>query len=220
MFKPLSSLLLFALICICAYQQNKSSGGGNIENQGMECAVEGSCHQEVIPKGANVHGSPIAAPIECVDRYDACRDFAAADECNKNPGWMTVNCPSSCNHCHLRDPNVRCSRSFLNISSDPIYIPGDMSKMFSRIEEEFKNRYKVTILSKSPWAVILDNFITDSEIKSILESVDNWERSTDTGSQNEYGEAGKYCPKVELAQTLGVVKDVNPIQMFKTSYQK
>ena len=23
-----------------------------------------------------------------------------------SPGWMIVNCPVSCNACHLRDPNV------------------------------------------------------------------------------------------------------------------
>ena len=191
MYKYITVLFTFVLVGICAYQQNKSHNRGDSASQGMECSVEGTCQQEVIPKGANVHGSPLAAPVECVDRYDVCQEFATAGECTKNPGWMTVNCPSSCKNCHLRDPNIRCSRSFLNISSDPIYKPGDMSKMFSRIEEEFKDRYTVTVLSTSPWAIILDNFISDVEVDAILATVDNWERSTDTGSQNEYGEAGK-----------------------------
>ena len=162
-----------------------------------ELSEDGTCvsvsvSDEVkIPKGANPDGIPIPATAECIDRYSDCVEFARTNECIRNPGWMTVNCPLSCNNCHLRDPNLRCNRSFLNISSDPIFNPGDMASMFQRIEKTFGKKYKIRIVSESPWVVIFDNFLEEDEMNALVETVDGWERSTDTGLANEYGETGR-----------------------------
>jgi prolyl 4-hydroxylase len=105
--------------------------------------------------------------------------------------WMIIFCTKSCEACHLRDPKVRCAREQLNISTTPAYQPGDMNSMFSSIVSRFQDRYDINVISTSPWIVTFDNFISDQEVDSLLNSVTKFERSTDTGETNEYGETGR-----------------------------
>jgi len=78
------------------------------------------------------------------------------------------------------------NRSSLNISTEPIYMPGDMNRMFENIPVEFAH-YGVNIISTSPWIVIFDNFLTDEEVQALISTNEgNWERSTDSGVANEY----------------------------------
>ena len=147
-----------------------------------------------IAKGSNEGGKPPEAQLgNCKDRYPKeCNLYAKEGECDKNPGWMIVNCPASCRSCHLLDPKKRCDRRFLNISSDPIYDVGDMDRMFLSIPKVFGHLYDIEVVSNSPHIVVFHNFVSDEEIEAILESVsDNWERSTDTGATNEFGETGR-----------------------------
>jgi len=104
---------------------------------------------------------------------------------------MIMNCPKICNACHLRDPKIRCPRAALNMSTDPIYQPGDMNRMFTSIKSRFGHLYDINILSESPWVVTFDNFLTDKETKALIKTVKKWERSTDTGETNEFGETGR-----------------------------
>lgn len=104
---------------------------------------------------------------------------------------MIINCPKSCNACHLRDPKVRCDRAALNMSTTPIYAPGDMDKMFENIQTKFGSRYGVNVISTAPWVVTFDNFLSDKEIKALIKTQKKWERSTDSGQSNEYGETGR-----------------------------
>ena len=77
-------------------------------------------------------------------------------------------------------------RAALNISTEPIYRPGDLDQMFANIEVEFAH-YGITVISTSPWIVTFDNFLTDEEAEALISTNEgNWERSTDTGSVNEY----------------------------------
>jgi len=163
-------------------------------------AGTGTCTDNVeakaVPKGASLDGKPRVAEKECKDRHDACVRFAKQGECTKNPGWMIMFCAASCDACHMRDPKVRCDRASLNISSDPIYAPGDMATMFTNIEERYGARYGVEVLSREPWVVTLDNFVTDAEIAALIDTnKEHFERSTDTGSMNEFGETGKLVSK-------------------------
>jgi len=146
-----------------------------------------------IAKGANAQGKPPTVSFnECNDRSEQCKGFARQGECDKNPGWMIVNCPASCNACHLRDPKIRCNRANLNISTDPIFAPGEMSAMFRNIEAEFGDRYGVTVVSNDPWVVTFDNFLTDDEVNALITTAaGHWERSTDSGQVNEFGETGR-----------------------------
>ena len=142
-----------------------------------------------LPQFANAEGKPRAAEKVCEDRHDQCKGFQKAGECDKNPGWMIVNCPKSCKACHLRDPAVRCPRNVLNMTQEPIYQPGDMNAMFARIVERFGSTYEVNVLSRDPWIVTLDNFVSMEESKALITATGGkWERSTDTGTANEFGE--------------------------------
>ena len=144
------------------------------------------------PKGANSAGKPREVDAKkCEDRHQQCVGFAAQGECDNNPGWMIVNCPHSCDSCELLDPQVRCNRASLGIKEDHVYKPGDMQAMFSAIEKTYP-QYGVTVHSTDPWVVTFDNFLSDDEVNALITSVDgNWERSTDTGSVNEFGETGR-----------------------------
>ena len=127
-----------------------------------------------VPKGANEKGEPVKVNTgECKDRHEVCKDYVANGECNHNPGWMTINCPVSCNACHLLDPKVRCDRMRLNISDVPVYAPGDMHNMFSSIQERFGERYGVTVLSEKPWVVTFDNFLSDDEVRCLWSTAGN-----------------------------------------------
>jgi hypothetical protein len=99
---------------------------------------------------------------------------------------MTVNCPHTCNTCELLDPKIRCDRARLNISTEPIYESGDMQAMFKGISKAYKKKYGVKIISKDPWIVTFENFLSDEEVNALIETVsDEWERSTNTGEMNE-----------------------------------
>ena len=77
------------------------------------------------------------------------------------------------------------ARSAINISTEPIYKPGDLNSMFANIAVEFPH-YGISVLSTSPWIVTFDNFLTDEEADALISTNEgNWERSTDTGSVNE-----------------------------------
>ena len=142
-----------------------------------------------LPQFANAEGKPRATEKVCEDRHDQCKGFHSLGECDKNPGWMIVNCPKSCKACHLRDPAVRCPRHVLNMTQEPIYQPGDMNAMFERIVDRFGSKYEVNVLSKEPWIVTLDNFVSMEESKALISATGGkWERSTDTGTANEFGE--------------------------------
>lgn len=158
------------------------------------CVVndEGNTVCSKIPRGANREGKPeVVSLSDCKDRHADCQSNMQRGECQNNPGWMTVNCAKSCNHCHLLDPKVRCERKRLNISTEPALYPGDLEYIFQNMYDNYHHRYEVTIHSSSPWVVTFENFLTDIEIDSLLGTVDNWERSTDTGKANDFGETGR-----------------------------
>jgi len=76
-------------------------------------------------------------------------------------------------------------RAALNISTEPIYKPGDLNWVFANIAEEFPH-YGITVISTDPWIVTFDNFLTDEEVDAMISTNEgNYERSTDTGSVNE-----------------------------------
>lgn len=77
------------------------------------------------------------------------------------------------------------------MSDTPAYAPGDMNRMFEGIVDRFSSVYDINVLSTDPWVVTFDNFLTDPEAKALISTVSQWERSTDTGTSNEFGETGQ-----------------------------
>lgn len=64
--------------------------------------------------------------------------------------------------------------------------------MFENIERDFGDKYGINILSRDPWIVTFDNFLDSVEVDALISTVDGqWERSTDTGSVNAFGETGR-----------------------------
>lgn len=81
--------------------------------------------------------------------------------------------------------SLQWRRTALNISTQPIYAPGDMNAMFANIPIQFSH-YGAQVLSTSPWMIVFDHFITDEEANALISTNEGrWERSTDSGSVNE-----------------------------------
>jgi len=134
----------------------------------------------------------------CQDRHRRCPQDARNGECERNPGWMIVNCPVSCNRCEMLDPKKRCDRTLphLNMSANPTWEAGSLDALFEDIvSHERWKPFNPTALSSppdGPWIVSFDNVIEDAEADALVKTVqDKFERSTDTGAANEYGEAQK-----------------------------
>lgn len=113
----------------------------------------------------------------CQDKFIECP--SRKQECELAPGMMVSYCPKTCKLCHLRDSKKRCTRSQLNISSTGSFKDNELHTMFKNIEKNFSDKYEISILSKSPWIVTLENFVTDEEIDAIISTnKDNFQRST------------------------------------------
>ena len=109
---------------------------------------------------------------------------------------MIVNCANICKSCPLRDAKIRCNRDYLNMTSIPAKPTGGLTTMFENIIEKYSTIYNVTVLSRDPWVVTFDNFMTDTEIDALLSTASSngqsWERSTDTGIVNAYSSSYSY----------------------------
>ena len=158
---------------------------------------------QVMTAGRTTYVLPASTPVavqksNCQDRSRRCKIDAANGECTRNPGWMIVNCPVSCGQCELLDPKKRCSReaAHLNMSTEPSWERGSLDALFTDIvTNPVWAAFKPTAASQppdGPWVVTFDNVVKDEEIEALLASVAaDFERSTDTGASNEFGEAQK-----------------------------
>lgn len=69
----------------------------------------------------------------------------------------------------------------------PAIYPGDLDSMFNGLADRWP-QYNVTVHSRSPWIVTLDNFIEDELVEGLLDTVrDQFRRSTDQGAVDERG---------------------------------
>lgn len=175
--------IVVAVLSVLLYGVFKLAMGGNDSVQ---------LSTRVIPKYANPDGKPNEAEEGCEDRNSQCANYAARGECTKAIGWMIINCPVSCNTCHLRDSAVRCDRDTLNISHTKALEPNSLNSKFNRIEHELSSQYNINIVSRSPFIVTFDNFLSSQEADSLIKVGGvKWERSTDTGTSNKFGETGR-----------------------------
>lgn len=139
---------------------------------------------------------------------------AARGGCSQSPGWMIVHCCKSCdeelNASALLDFDARCSRERLNMT-EPAWKPGDLDNLFKKwvTDEEFK-QYTPNVVSSpggefggidGPWILTFDTFLTNFEADQIWEGgkKSGFERSTDQGDQNEFGEMEKVMSKTRTS---------------------
>ena len=66
-----------------------------------------------------------------------------------------------------------------------------MNKMFESLITKYSSKYDINIISRAPWVVTFDNFLSDKEVTALIKTVKRWERSTDVGTTNEIGETGR-----------------------------
>jgi len=168
----------------------------------------------VVPKEAAPLSGERAARNQCVDRYEMCADEAARGTCTNAPGWMIVHCCKSCdeelNASALLDYDARCSREALNMTG-PAWEPGDLNILFEKwvTDDEFKEFTPNVVSSPGakfggidgPWIVTFDTFLTDFESDQIWEGgkVSGFERSTDQGATNDFGEMEQIVSKTRTS---------------------
>jgi len=168
----------------------------------------------IIPEGAAPLSGERAKNSRCVDRYSMCITEAERGACKYAPGWMIIHCCKSCdedlNASALLDSNVRCSPEHLN-TTEPAWQPGDLNKLFEKwvTDDEFK-QYTPNVLSSpnaefgganGPWIITFDTFLTDFESDQIWKGGEmvGFDRSTDQGNVNEFGEMEQIVSKTRTS---------------------
>ena len=103
----------------------------------------------------------------CLNKDDMCTHWALQGRCSEVD--VKLKCGPSCESCLYLDDNVRCGGTIDQLPN--ALSAGSVDKMFKRIVRD----YDVKILSQptpeedKPWIVTIDNFVSDEEIKVILE---------------------------------------------------
>jgi hypothetical protein len=142
----------------------------------------------------------------CKNNHESCAFWSVIGECEKNPGYMKTKCSPSCFSCDQLSVETRCP---INLTETPnIWEPGDVNKFFTNLTtmDEYK-QYGVKVLSapdylpgdsaekevdylvNGPWAVLLENFISDEEADRLIElgAAEGYERSSDVGKEKADG---------------------------------
>jgi len=113
--------------------------------------------------------------------------WAASGECERNPGYMRFQCAPACFSCEQLDFKVRCPLSD-DLPDHNIWRPGDLNRMFQRIESNFPHAdvvLKPQTDVDAPWVVVIDDFLNETECQTIIELGHNrgYEQSKDVGSR-------------------------------------
>ena len=167
-----------------------------------------------------VSGAAPELEEECRDRHRDCDVFTENDNCELNPGWMIMNCPVACGACHLRNQDVRCVRENMNMTTDPIYRPGDMLRMYESLVDRFEDRYTVNVLSSSPYVVVIEDFLSNDEIRTLINTVKGWQRSTDSGEINKLGQSGSKLSEGRTSSTSWCDGDCESSSYVQNLYKK
>eukprot|EP00040_Diaphanoeca_grandis_P001787 m.19555 g.19555 ORF g.19555 m.19555 type:complete len:389 (-) comp12515_c0_seq1:262-1428(-) len=139
---------------------------------------------------------------DCEDKNDNCSWWKEIGECEKNPGYLLQNCPKSCNFCRATLPKEqRCVRD----TNEPAWItaPGGYNTMFERImtDPEIQRLYSPVALSRDPWVVQFDNFVSQQEADNIFTMVnDKFEGSTVCGDLDDNGVIGRQTLRTRTSQ--------------------
>jgi hypothetical protein len=118
----------------------------------------------------------------CKNNHESCAFWAVIGECEKNPGYMKTKCAPVCRSCDQLSIETRCP---IDLEKMPnIWEKGDVNKFFYNLTTLPENqKYGIKVLSRpdylpgdtketadykgnGPWAVLLENFISDEEATS------------------------------------------------------
>mmetsp|Transcript_29596 Transcript_29596/g.90796 ORF Transcript_29596/g.90796 Transcript_29596/m.90796 type:complete len:461 (+) Transcript_29596:8-1390(+) len=140
----------------------------NPDYMGANCNSScGACDSEVLG-GANPKPVPT---VQCKDESDMCSSWATAGECEANSNYMSRSCARSCNTCEQM--NAACARP----NSTAAVRTGEISSMFEYALEAF-HQYRPRALSRDPWVLAFDDFISETEAQRLIElCADSFTRS-------------------------------------------
>jgi prolyl 4-hydroxylase len=131
----------------------------------------------------------------CKNQHKSCTAWAVAGECEKNHGYMKVNCAPACLSCDYLSIEGRCP---LDPNAKQAWGEGDLNKMFEKLTSEpYLTKYSVETLSSpvtgGPWVITMDDVVSEEEAKRLIElgAVEGYERSTDVGKMKADGTSEK-----------------------------
>ena len=147
-----------------------------------------------------------------------CINWKQYGYCELNPGYMIQYCASTCEMCHLVNPQIRCKQFHQNPT---IFKNDEMNNMFNNLEKQLiinnnnnncnnntsennhntsennqkeediciVNNKTINIISRDPWIVTIDNFITSEEADTIISIPHSnaWIQSTAAGAYQADG---------------------------------
>eukprot|EP00539_Tryblionella_compressa_P000048 CAMPEP_0178739980 /NCGR_PEP_ID=MMETSP0744-20121128/4345_1 /TAXON_ID=913974 /ORGANISM="Nitzschia punctata, Strain CCMP561" /LENGTH=397 /DNA_ID=CAMNT_0020392721 /DNA_START=74 /DNA_END=1267 /DNA_ORIENTATION=- len=122
----------------------------------------------------------------CRNKHELCAYWSLMGECDKNEGYMKVNCAPACRSCEKLDYKHRCP---IDPNAVDALQPGDVNKLFERIAngEEYK-QYEPIVMSRppeGPWLILFENVLSQEEADRLIELGGKlgYERSTNVGKQ-------------------------------------
>jgi len=158
-------------------------------------------------KYANVRGM-------CRNAHSQCAFWAILGECEKNPGYMQVQCGPVCKSCDKIDVAVRCP---VDPQAQDALRPGALNRMFERIvTEPWYQQFEPVVLSRpyyaegdtaanatyriGLWLIMFDNALSDEEADRMIElgGTEGYQRSTGVG---ELKSDGNYVATTSSSRT-------------------
>ena len=103
---------------------------------------------------------------------------------------MESSCAPACMLCDMLLMEKRCP---VDPNAKPAWESGSLNAMFEHLtSEEVASKYPVTVLSKDPWVVTLDDVIGEEEAERLIElgGIQGYERSQDVGQKKADGSYG------------------------------
>mmetsp|Transcript_1080 Transcript_1080/g.3152 ORF Transcript_1080/g.3152 Transcript_1080/m.3152 type:complete len:492 (-) Transcript_1080:1135-2610(-) len=122
----------------------------------------------------------------CQNKHESCAFWSIIGECEKNPGYMKVNCAPVCKSCEMLHIDTRCPMD--PAVPDALY-PGDVNRLFERIisSPEFE-KFEPVVVSRppeGPWLLMFENVINAVEAQVLINfgAELGYERSADVGKK-------------------------------------
>jgi prolyl 4-hydroxylase len=143
--------------------------------QAVDCTVEedGTCTSSSIDDDEET--------AECVNsNEEQCPLWASWGHCFSNPKYMLYSCQMSCDTCSKSDQElqqlaayrIKCPFDRHAPTSVVVGEEGDLNKLFESIADEDdapeKKLYATSVLSKEPWIIQLDDFLTQDECDLLI----------------------------------------------------
>jgi len=162
--------------------ENKNFGGVSLEESSARIIA---ARRKIYNEGLDENLQEI-----CKNLHEDCTTWAIAGECEKNLKYMVSNCAPACWQCEMLLIENRCP---IDKNAKPAWEPGSLNAMFEHlISEPIAAKYPVTILSRDPWVVTLDDVVSEEEALHLIDlgGLEGYKRSEDVGAKKADGTYG------------------------------